>query len=460
MTAPAAQPPRSMHAFYIIWLGQLISIIGSGLTSFGLAVWIYDQTGQATPFAFTVLFGSLPRLLLLPVAGAFVDRWNRRLIMIVTDTGSAVITLGAFFLISSGQLEVWHIYAIAICYSALSAFQEPAYTASVVMLVPREKLVRANGLIQTTQALEMLVAPLLAGVLFGAVGLRGIMLVDFITFFFAVGALVIVQIPQPRATQAAQPDGKETSIWQEVLFGWRYLRARSGLMGLLIFFALVNFFLNFSAVLLGPLVLAFTTATVLGLIQSFAGSGMLLGSIGISAWGGPERRMPAVIGFIALAAIGLIVAGLEPSPWFIAAGGFILMFSVPFGSGISQAVFQNKVAPDVQGRVFATRSMISRSMMPLAFLLAGPLSDRVFEPLLGAGGAWAGTFLGDLVGTGQGRGIGFLFMICGTVLLLLCVAAWANPRIRYLEDELPDALPESQPLTVASSTVAAEMETE
>jgi hypothetical protein len=167
---------------------------------------------------------------------------------------------------------------------------------------------------------------------------------------------------------------------------------------------------------------------------------MLAGSIGMSAWGGPQRRMPTVIGFIVLGSLGLFIVGLESAIWAVGLGLFILMFSVPFASGLSAAVFQTKVAPDVQGRVFAIRSLISRSMLPLAFLLAGPLADQVFEPLLSVGGALAGGPLAALVGVGPGRGIGLLFMVSGLILIAASGVAFAHPRIRNLETELPDAM--------------------
>lgn len=434
--------PTNMRTFLIIWIGQFISMLGSGLTNFGLAVWIFDQTGQATPFALTVMFGNIPRILLSPVAGALVDRWNRRRVMILADTGAAVITLGTFLLLLNGQLAIWHIYIIAILHACLGAFQEPAYTASITMLVPKKDLARASGMMQMGQALEMLITPLLAGILFVAIGLRGVIMVDFITFFFAVSALLFVHIPQPEKTNQ-QPDEEKQSVWQEARFGLSYLRARSGLFGLLLYFAMVNFFLNFSAVLMGPMVLSFSEANALGIVQAIGGIGMLIGSIAMGAWGGPQRKIPAVIGFIMLAAVGTFVAGLQSSVWVIGAGLFIMMFSIPFGSGMSQAVFQTKVAPAVQGRVFATRSMISRSMMPVAFLLAGPLADRVFVPLLSNGGALADTLVGQIVGVGPGRGIGLLFMASGLTLAIGTVFVWLNPRIRLLEDELPDAIPDA-----------------
>lgn len=435
---------QSMRTFFIIWAGQLVSMIGSGLTGFGLAVWIYEQTGQATPFALTIMFANIPQILLSPFAGALVDRWNRRKVMIAADTGSAVVTLAALLLLTVGQLAVWHIYLVAVLNSILAAFQEPAYTASITLLVPKKNLTRANGLMQMGQALQSLIAPLLAGVLFVAIGLRGIVLIDFITFFFAVGALLLVHIPQPKRESQTEAEKPKNALWQEAAFGWHYLRARRGLLGLLIYFALVNFFLNFSAVLLGPMILSFGSAAGLGTAQTVGGLGMLIGSIGVSAWSGPKRRILAVIGFIALASFGLFVAGLQSSVLFVAIGMFILMFSIPFGSGNSQAIFQSKVEPDVQGRVFSIRTMISRSMMPLAFLLAGPLADQVFEPLLREGGALASSWVGSLVGVGPGRGIGVLFLISALVLWVASGVAFANPHIRNIETELPDVVVDEQ----------------
>ena len=438
-----------MRSFLIIWLGQVISIVGSSLTSFGLAVWIFDQTGQATPFALTVLFGSLPRVLLAPFAGVAADRWNRRRIMILSDTGAAVVTLGALLLLTRGDLAVWHIYAIATVGSILGAFQDPAYSASVIMLVPKEQLGRANGLLQMGEALSMLIAPLLAGALFGLIGLRGIVFIDLATFFFAVGALLLVAIPQPKTRPEHNATNTVETRWSQLTFGWHYLRARQGLFGLLLFFALVNFLLNFAVVLLGPLVLSFSNATGYGIVQSVGGVGMLVGSIAMSAWGGPQRRMPAVISFIFMAACGLLAASLVPSVAVIAAGFFLLLFSVPFGSGTSAAIFQVKIDPDVQGRVFSMRTMISRSMMPLAFLLAGPLADRVFEPLMQSDGALGRSLAGSLLGSGPGRGIGLLFALAGLILMICTLLVWANPRIRNLEDELPDAVVSADPSAAA-----------
>jgi MFS family permease len=430
--------PQGIKTFLFIWIGQLISMLGSGLTGFALAVWTFEQTGRATPFALTILFANLPRILLLPVAGSLADRWNRRRVMILSDAGNAAVTVSVFVLLQFGSLQFWHIYLIAALGSVFSAFQEPAYTASITMLVPKKDLSRANGMMQMGQALEMVITPVIAGVLFVAIGLSGILVIDFVTFLFAVGALLVVRIPQPKLTEN---EAKKVSVWTDALFGWSYLKARPGLFGLLWYYAMVNFLLGWSTVLIGPMILSRFSASTLGAIQMVFGSGMLAGGILSSLWAGPQRKISAVIGFIGLSLVGMCIAGLRPSPYSIGAGFFWMMICIPLASASSNAIFQAKVAPEIQGRVFSIRAMISRSVMPVAFLTAGPLADYVFNPLMEINGAWASTFLGTLLQTGTGRGIGLMMVASALIGILVTVLAYANPHIRNIEDELPDALP-------------------
>jgi DHA3 family macrolide efflux protein-like MFS transporter len=444
------QTPKNMRTFWIIWGGQFISMLGSGLTSFGLGVWIYDQTGQATPFAMTALFSTLPALVLMPIGGAIADRYSRRMLMILADTGSAIITALAAVLLIFSDLQVWHIYLLAFFASVFSAFQEPAYSASITMLVPKKNLARASGIMQMGHAGSAILTPILAGGLYALIGLKGVIIIDAVTYFFAIGALFIVRIPQPKRITAEPGMGEEKqSILTDAAYGWKYLRALPGLFGLLVYFASVNFFLNFSSVLSGPLVLSYGSATDLGIVQMVSGAAMLTGSLIISAWGGPQKRkIPALIGFIALAVTGLLVSGLRANTWMISAGNLILLVFIPFASALSQAVFQTKVPPGVQGRVFSIRSMISRSMMPIAFLLSGPLADRVFNPLLAEGGTLANTFVGRALGTGPGRGIGLLMVVSCLLMWVTSLIAYANPRIRNLEEEIPDAIPDEVPESI------------
>jgi len=444
-TSNSNNPIKSMRTFLIVLVGQVTSMIGSGLISFALAVWIYDQTGQATPFAMTALFSVLPRILLSPFAGALSDRKNRKMIMIVSDSLAGLVTLATAVLLLTGNMQVWMIYLISCLEAVFGTFQQPAYSASIVMMVPKEQLTRANSLIQMGDAIQTILTPILAGVLFATIGMSGIIIIDIGTFLFALFTLILVKIPQPERKQETVEDKR--SVWKDVAFGWRYLVDRPGLMGLMWYFALVNFFLNISAVMIGPLVLATGSATSLGVVQTFMGVGMLAGSLIMSVWGGVKKnRVPFVILFLLLGTLGFFIAGSSPSVTVISAGLFVLMFFIPFGGSISAAMFALKVAPEIQGRVVATRSMISQSMMPIAFLLSGFLADNLFNPLLVEGGALASTFVGRWIGVGPSRGIGLMLITSGIILFIVSGFAYANRHIRNIETEIPDVIPDEPAL--------------
>lgn len=433
--------PKGMRTFFIIWAGQVVSIVGSGLTGFALAVWIFQQTGKATPFALAALFATLPRVLISPIAGVVADRFPRRWIMILADSGNALVTLAVLIMLRGGDLKIWQIYLIVGIGSIFSGFQEPAYTASITMLVPKQHYARASGMAQMASAFESLVSPLLAGILFVAIGLPGIVLIDFVTYFFAVGALLFTRIPDPVAREAEQDE--QRSVWFDLAFGWRYLRARVGLLGLLIYYGFVNYMVNGAFVLLGPLVLSFGSAATLGVVQTVMGVGFLVGSIVISTWGGPKRKIRGVSTFIGIAGLGLGVIGLQASAVVISTGMLMLAVMVPMASGTSQAIFLSKVEPSVQGRVFAMRSMVARSITPLAFLTAGPLADQVFEPLMQLPSSPVLSGIGDMIGTGPGRGVGLMFILASVLTVIVTGIAYASPRIRLIEDELPDVVVEA-----------------
>ena len=276
--------------------------------------------------------------------------------------------------------------------------------------------------------------------LYVSIGLKGIVAIDFLSYFFAIGALLMVRIPQPKAS--SEQDGEKRSVLKDAAFGWTYLVERRPLLVMLLYYAVVNFLLGLSTVLITPLVLSFNSASVLGIVQMVASAGMLVGSLVMSTWGGPKRKMNGVYGFIALFSLGYLIIGMMESAITIGLGMFVLLFSLPLAAGSSQVIWMSKVEPELQGRVFAIRGMIASAITPLAYLIAGPLADSVFGPLMGDGGALAGT-LGSVIGVGQERGIGLMFILSGVLMLLVTAAAYAYPRLRLIEDELPDVLPDT-----------------
>ncbi len=434
---------RGIRNFVFISVGQIVSLIGSGLTSFALGVWVYQSTGSTTLFTLIFLFAEVPGIVILPLAGTLVDRWNRRMVVILSDCGAALCTLAVALLFSAGRLEVWHIYLTALVGSILRTFQWSAYSASVALLVPNQHLGRANGVMYLWYTVGAVVSPVVAGSLVAVIHIQGVALIDIATFLFAIIILLFISIPQPQ-TSAEGKKAKGT-FWQEAAYGWVFLIQNPGLLGVAIYFSVVTFALYLAHVLLTPLVLSFASARVLGVVLSVAATGGVLGGISMSAWGGPKRRVLGVFGLGLLQGIVLLLVGARANVWLIAPAAFALVFCYPIAQGSNKAIFQSKVAPDVQGRVFAVSDMIANITKPLAYLLAGPLADRVFEPLLAANGRLAGS-VGLVIGVGQGRGIGFLYILIGAFSILVSVAGFLFPRVRFVEDEVPDALPKAGPI--------------
>jgi DHA3 family macrolide efflux protein-like MFS transporter len=427
---------RGFLSFSVIWFGQTISLTGSGLTAFGLGIWVYQRSGQVTSFALTQFFFVLPLLLLSPLAGALVDRWDYRRVMAISDSGAALSSLAIALLLAMGHLQIWHIYLAVAINAGFSAFQQPAYTALTTLLIPKTQLGRTSGMIQAGLALSDILAPALAGFLVLVIGLSGVILIDFATFIFAVLALMAVPIP----AREAAPEGKHLRQWHPIALlresgdGWKFIATRPGLVGLLVFFAIANFASGVISALLVPMLLTFTTADIVGAVISTAGGGMLAGSLVLSVWGGPVRRVKGLLGFEFLKGLGILFMGLQPLAWLVAAAASTAHFSIPIVNGLNQAIWQTGTPQELQGRVFALRQMLARAMVPLAFLLAGPLADRVFEPLMahpqGLSRALEGT-----IGFGPGRGMGLTFILMGGTIMLACVSGMLYPPIRNVENE-------------------------
>jgi MFS family permease len=437
---PPTEVRRGFASFALIWIGQVVSLFGSGLTAFALGVWVYQETGSVTRFTLIAFFATLPAIALSPLAGALVDRWDRKRAMILADAGAAAATAVLVVLLATDQLALWHIYLIVAVASAFGTLQFPAFSAAVTLLVPKEHFGRAGGMMQFGDAGGQILAPLAAGALLVSLGLAGVVAIDLATFVFAVATLLFVRVPSPPPVAAPPGAGARPSLLAEAGYGWTYIRARRGLLGLLGYFAMVNLLVPFCLVLATPLVLSFTTADRLGVVLAAGSAGGLAGGLAMSVWGGPKRRILGIVGLGPLGALGFALMGLRPSVPLVAAGLFVVFFAVPFANGCSQAIWQSKVEPAVQGRVFAVRRMIAQATAPVAFLIAGPIADHVFEPLLAAGGPLAASG-GRLLGTGPGRGIALLLITLGAVLLAGTALALASRRFRRLEDDLPDALP-------------------
>jgi DHA3 family macrolide efflux protein-like MFS transporter len=427
----------SLRGFVIVWLGQVVSLLGSAMTWFALTLWAYELTERATALALLSLFAFGPTILLSPVAGALVDRWDRKLVLILSDLAAGLATLLVLVLQGIGSLQLWHLYVIGLLASSFQAFEYPAIAAAVTMMVPKEQYGRASGMLEMAWAASSVFAPLLAGVLLGRIGLTGILIIDVITFVFAIGALLFVSIPQPSKRKVGLSERR--SIWQESLYGFRYIWKRPSLLALQLLFAVGNLVDYGGFVLFAPMILAQTGGNelVLGSVQSAGAIGGVIGGALLTVWGGAKRRIYGVLGGWALSSLGLLWMGLGRGliVWLPAA----LAYSVfePIVNGSDRAIWQSKVAPDVQGRVFATQLLISQITIPIAMLVVGPLADLVFEPAMMPGGILTGVF-GWLVGVGPGAGMALMISIAGVAGIILPLLGYVIRDIREVESIMPD----------------------
>ncbi len=426
----------NLRIFLLVAFGQFVSLVGSGLTGFALGVWVYLQTGSVTQFALISVCSMLPGIVLSPLAGAIIDRTDRRLVMLLSDLGAGLGTFTLASLLWTGQLEMWQLYAVLIWSAICNTFQRPAYASAIPQLVPKRYLWQANGIVQMAEATGGIIAPALAAALVVSIGLYGVILIDVITFLFAITTLLLVRFPNSLPWRRKEP------LMQEMIEGWRYIKARQGLLALLIHAAVSNLFLAISGVLLTPLVLrSLESPTVLGSIMAIGSVGMFIGGLAMSIWGGPRRLMAGLLGFAMLNGLCIALIGWQPSMLLITLGFVGFTLTMALSNGCYTALIQTKVPHQLHGRIFALNQMVALSTTPLGFITAGPLADRVFEPLLILGGPLA-TSIGLLIGVGPGRGIGLLFIIVGLLTMAITAVGYFYPRIWRLEEEIPDANPE------------------
>lgn len=422
-----------MRRFLVVWIGQFVSLFGSVLTGFALGVDLYQTTNSIFQFALIAVFTLLPGVLAAPIIGPLIDRWGRKRSMLFSDAGSAVLTGTIIILLVNDYLLPWHIYTYAALNSILGAIQWPAYVATVAVLVPSEQLPRANALVGSSRAVANLGAPALAGALVGSVGLWSVVAIDLITFVCAIVTLAATAIPDPISQDAEGDAEADGGFLQNALYGLRYIIARPGLVRLQIFFALGNVCIGLWEVLITPLVLSFATTTQLGLVWSAGGAGILSGNLIVLLWGGPKQRIPVMLGSSLMIGIGLFLSGVGLNLALIALGCFMILCFGNIENNLTESIWQSKVQPEAQGRVFTFEEASSYMLLPISYLLAEPLVIYVFTPL-------AGVLSGEQ-SPSTAQGIGLLLMLSGGLFIIGALFSYLHPRVRRLEQELPDYHP-------------------
>lgn len=381
MTNKPSVPANWKRPFFAIWTGQLFSLIGSQIVQFALVWWLTEQTGSATVLATASLVALLPTILFGPFAGALVDRWNRRLVMIAADGAVALASLWLAYMFWIDVVQVWQVYLILFVRALGGSFQWPAMQASTTLMAPDEHLTRIGGLNQALYGALNIVGPPLGALVMSLLPLSGVMMLDVGTAMLAILPLLFVHVPQPPPAAGQEAGVPRPSLWADVRAAARYLAAWPGMMALIGAALVIKFALTPAFALLPLVVKQYFggDAGQLGLLEAVFGVGVLAGGLLLSVWGGFRRRVYTLLVGLLILAGGFLALGITPATLFAMAAGAILFvgLAIPLIDGPLMAIMQSSVTPAMQGRVFMLTGSIIALSSPLGLALAGPISDSI-----------------------------------------------------------------------------------
>ncbi len=418
---------NNFNRFLVIWLGQLMSAVGSGLTAFALGVFVFQKTQSATSFSLIILFSFLPSFFLLPFGGVLADRFDRKKMMIIGDLGAITGLVFILLVMLSGSIELWHIYIGVALSSIFAAIQIPAYKATVTDLVSEELYSRASGLIQLAGSAQYLISPIVAGFLISFFDIKLVLIIDIITFLIAVTAVVIIKkqdiVPQKHEKQ---------EFFHDMADSFRYLLSQKGVLWLVLLTSMVCFYIGLLQSLFSPMMLTLTNSKTLGIALSISATGMLVSSLFIGILGIKKSMVFILSWSLALAGLFYALMGLFTAVALIIVFCFLFFSTLPFVNTSLEVLIRSNVENAKQGRIWSMVYAISQVGYILAFGSAGFLADHLFNPLFYSGGSLSQT-VGQIIGTGPGRGIGFLFVISGLLVSILALIIGRVKKIKALE---------------------------
>ncbi|MET3940636.1 DHA3 family macrolide efflux protein-like MFS transporter [Paenibacillus sp. PvP094] len=419
----------SFRKFLVVWAGQLVSMIGIGLTAFSLGVYAFEKTNTATSVALITLFTFLPNILLRPIGGVLADRFDRRTMMIIGDLGSAAGPIFILAIMLTGDIQLWHIYVGVSFSSVFSALQSPAYKASATDLLDKEQFSKGSGLVQLAESSKFLFSPIIAGILLSITTIEVILTINIATFLIAILAVLVI-----RKSMKVERENKEDTNWMtDIQEGWKEVVTNKGVLLLVIIISLVTFYLGFLETLIGPMLLSFTDAKTLGTFQSVSAIGMLISSLCIGVFTMTKKYASVLVMGLIMCGLSFSLLGISINIYFIIFAGFLFLSSLPFVNMSADVLVRNNIANEKQGRVWGIIGILSQLGFIIAYSLAGFLADHVFNPLMMEGGVLASS-VGQIIGIGPGRGIALLFIIAGLFVILLAIVTSRLKLIKSLEE--------------------------
>ncbi|WP_114786295.1 MFS transporter [Vibrio tetraodonis] len=410
-------------AYFIMLAATLISLLGTLMTDFALGQWVYKKTNSATAYGIIGFAALAPQLFFTPLVGTFLDRFPRGSIMIVGHVGAGLCSLSMMFLYSKEMLSFEWILVFVSIGSVFNSFISQSFMVLVPVLVKQEKLIKYQGFSQGGLGIVELSVPALAAFFLVTIGLKGVFIFDVVSFVSAIFILSFIVTKINRNDGRSESlDGEKESVLQQVKFGFKYLMGHKYLLSLLIFMGVVNFSIGIVHVLLTPLVLSFSTVVELGTVLTAAGIGTLMGSFVLMLLSDVKDKNAFLcwilffIGIILVSA-SLIFVNQSITVWVLMVIALMMTLLFVMVESVNQVIWQTSVPSELQGRVLSVQTLVTQMSLPLAFLVAGPMADFVFEPMFNEGGLLASN-VGEIIGIGPGRGIAFLYSVCGLMIIL------------------------------------------
>jgi MFS family permease len=418
---------KSFRKFLLLWSGQFISAIGSGLTSFGLGVYVYLQTGLASTTALVILLAFMPTLLLSPLAGVLADRYDRRLLMVCGDSLSAAGLLFILLCMLRGEALFWQI-CVGVCVSSIfTSLLEPAYKATITDLLTEEQFTKASGLVQVAGSAKYLISPIIAGFLLTVSDIRLLIVIDICTIFVTIASTLAV-----RKGLISVVRGEKNAFWYEFKGGWSALRQNRGVFVLTLMGTVLTFCLGFIQTLSTPMILGFADSAALGTGTTISAAGMLAAAMMIGLVSIRKGHAKILSGALFMAGLFMAGFGMRENMVFICSFGFLFFAMLPLANASIDYLIRTNIDNAVQGRVWGLIGIISQFGYVVAYAVSGVLADYVFTPLLLEGGMLAGS-VGKIIGTGMGRGTGFLIIVSGVLLSLTAIVLYQIKSVRGLE---------------------------
>jgi MFS family permease len=414
--------------FLIIWLGELISNIGSGMTAFGIGVYVWQLTHSAVDVSMVETAALLPMIILCPAAGVLADRFDRRLLMILGDTVAAFGLIVMLVLMKTGHIQVWQICLCVGFDSAFVALLDPSYKATITDLLTEDEYAKASGMVSIASSSKFLISPIIGGLILASSGVEMILIVDILTFVVTVVAIFAVR----KSLMAKSQVNKEMNFFKDLKEGWLIILESKGVLQLVILVSVLMFYMGFIQVLSKPMILSFTSEKTTGILQTVVACGMMVSSIMIGSGTLKKKYVNVMVASFIVSGITMAGFGATTSIPVIIISGFLFFASLPYATTSIDVLIRKSIDNEKQGRAWGLISLISQLGYVIAYVLAGVLADYVFNPALVEGGVLADT-VGKIIGTGEARGIGFLIILAGLGLIITALIVSKSKSIREME---------------------------